>query len=332
MTSGQNISRGIPVTESSQVGEARRLVASITSKLGMTEADQGRAAIIVTELANNLVKHASGGEIIVRDVLEDGSTGIEILSVDKGRGLDIQQCFRDGFSTAGSSGTGLGSVRRLASTFDVFSQNNGTILLARVFPKNYQSPAFELGGICLPMKGEEYCGDGWSYSLSRNLVRICVVDGLGHGLAASRAASVALSTFAENPLISTEERMQCMHSALRTTRGAAVALIDIDLERQIISFMGVGNIAGQVIDGETRRHFVSQPGTVGLEIFRTQEFQYPWTRQSVILLHSDGITSRFRTDEYRGLISRHPSVISGVLYRDFQRGRDDVTVIAGRQR
>ena len=47
-------------------------------------------------------------------------------------------------------------------------------------------------------------------------------------------------------------------------------------------------------------------------------------------MHSDGISARWSLDDYPGLVRRHPGVVAGLLYRDFQRESDDATVIVVR--
>ena len=68
-----------------------------------------------------------------------------------------------------------------------------------------------------------------------------------------------------------------------------------------------------------------------MEIPRLDERQFPWNQESLLILHTDGLGSRWKLNAYPGLIARHPSVIAGVLYRDFQRNTDDVTILAVRE-
>ena len=72
---------------------------------------------------------------------------------------------------------------------------------------------------------------------------------------------------------------------------------------------------------------VSYNGTVGHEVRKIREFTYLWPKGGLLVMHSDGLGTQWRLDRYPGLIARHPSLIAGVLYRDFNRGRDDVTVL-----
>ena len=68
--------------------------------------------------------------------------GVEILALDKGPGIrDLERSLRDGYSTAGGAGTGLGAISRLSSEFDVYSPpGKGTALLARIWPGEPHSP------------------------------------------------------------------------------------------------------------------------------------------------------------------------------------------------
>ena len=77
------------VTESSQVAAARRAVLWLAEQLRLDDERSGRAALIVTELATNLVKHARGGEILLRVLTSSigEPEGIEIVAVDTGPGI-----------------------------------------------------------------------------------------------------------------------------------------------------------------------------------------------------------------------------------------------------
>jgi hypothetical protein len=72
---------------------------------------------------------------------------------------------------------------------------------------------------------------------------------------------------------------------------------------------------------------VSHNGTAGLEARKIQEFTYPWQDNAILIMHSDGLATKWKLEGYPNLINKHPSLIAGVLYRDFKRGTDDVTVV-----
>jgi hypothetical protein len=126
--------------------------------------------------------------------------------------------------------------------------------------------------------------------------------------------------------------LEAIHHALRSTRGAAVAIADVDLGQQLVRFAGVGNIAGAVVSPGGTRNMVSLNGTAVVEMRKITEFSYPWPDDTQLVLHSDGLVSHWNMDQYPGLYQRHPTVIAAVLYRDHDRGRDDVTVVVAKQK
>ncbi len=328
----------IAVTESSQVGEARRAATALAARLGFNATDQGRAALIVTEAANNIVKHARDGTILLRPG-ESAMIGIEILALDKGAGiLNLQRCLRDGYSTAGSPGTGLGAIVRLAATFDLHSSSAGTALLARLWDRPIEEEGIrgardlDVSVVSVPLPGEDVCGDAWGVERRGDRDLLLVADGLGHGPLASAAALAAVQILHQNPHLTPANILREAHRALRGTRGAAVSIAEIDRARQVVLFAGVGNVAGAVVSETGSRSMVSHNGTLGYEAHSFQEFSYPFPHGANLIMHSDGLGSRWKLDAYAGLPGRDPALIAGVLYRDFRRGRDDVTVLVAREK
>lgn len=323
----------LPVTEPSQVGEARRQTAATAVELGFGETARGKLALVVTELATNLVKHGGGGELVFSAT---AANEVDVLALDRGAGMaNVAQCLRDGYSTAGSSGTGLGATGRLADVFDIHSAPGmGTAVFARV-GNNHPGRGvgrLEIGGVNVPKHHEVVCGDAWAARQTAAGGAVMVADGLGHGLLAAEAAAEATRLFA-GTWTDPADYLRRADGALRKTRGAAAALAQIDIERAELRYAGVGNIIGTIIGGAApSRSLVSHNGTVGVEVRKIQEFVYPWAAGSLLVLHSDGLTSRWRLDEYPGLVVKHPSLIAGVLYRDHARGSDDVTVVVARER
>lgn len=326
----------LPILESSQAGDARRCALALASRLGFNETDRGKIGIIVTEVANNLVRHARDGVLLLQVIEKYNITGLEVLALDSGPGMDnIGECMRDGFSTAGSSGNGLGAINRLSHFFEIHSiRDVGTAILSHLwvsplptsFPDN-----LELGVVCLPKVGEEVCGDAWTSIFNQKRSLLLVADGLGHGPQAAQASTQAVRIFQENVNRSPQEIIAAIHQALRSTRGAALAIAQINFEDQSVCFAGVGNIAGTIISDAGRQNMVSYNGTVGHEVRKIQEFTYQWHPGAILLLHSDGLATQWRLEGYPGLMYKHPSLIAGVLYRDFKRVRDDVTVLVVRE-
>ncbi len=295
-----------------------------------------QAALVATELASNVIKHAERGELLITECHAGSYVGLELLAADLGRGFrNLEEAVRDGTSTAGTLGHGLGAVRRQSDLFEVFSQpSKGAAVLARLWrtPTSTTGEAFAFGAVCLPKPGEEYCGDAWSVAIARQQAAMIVADGLGHGLPAAEASSVAVAEFTKTPWDPPVATLEHVHGALRSTRGAAVAVAGIDLERSLVRVAGLGNIAGAIVTDGVRRNVISLNGTAGHVARRVQEFSYPLSAHSTLVLYSDGLGTHWDPAEYPDLWSHDPSLVAGVLYRDFTRRRDDVTVLVGRPR
>jgi serine phosphatase RsbU (regulator of sigma subunit) len=173
-------------------------------------------------------------------------------------------------------------------------------------------------------------GDRWAVGYAQAGRTILVADGSGHGIEAARAADRAVRTFHDRLDDSCERLTEQLHRALMPTRGAAVAVARIDPVAHTIRYVGVGNINGLLISNGTMRHMVSNNGTAGHVAPRIREFTYDFSDDPLVILHSDGLTSKWDLAGYPGLLTQHPSLIAGVLLRDLRRGRDDASVVAVR--
>lgn len=340
-------SRQVAVSDPSSVGEARRRAQEFATLLGFDEQDSAQVGLVVTETATNIVKHARAGTILLRALPRTTSAvagddargrGLEILAIDKGPGIaDSTTAGRDGYSTAGTLGLGLGSIERVAGHSEMYTRREGgVVLLAQSWPRGsapvHEGRSFDVGAISVPVTGETECGDQWYVETHAHRVRVLVVDGLGHGPLAAAAAREAVATFRAYRDDKPGAAIERAHLALRPTRGAAAIAIELDGQARIARWCGAGNVAASIFSDGVRRQLVSHNGTLGHGTIRTQEFQAPWPEGSLLVAATDGVTTRWALDAYPGLEGRHPSIVAGILYRDFSRGRDDVTIVALRDR
>jgi anti-sigma regulatory factor (Ser/Thr protein kinase) len=355
------------IADASSVAFARRGATDAALRRGLNETDIGKVALIVTEAATNILKHAQHGELLVREILgansgslpaqaaKDACHGIEVIALDRGPGIvDLRAAFADGRSTAGSPGTGLGAIKRLSDEVAVYSQPRlGTVLRAvvRNHGASERTPAasssgIDIGGICVPYPGEQVSGDAWGVDTDQQGLTITVADGLGHGPDAHVASAGAVDIAHRRAGRSAAELMLFAHDALRSTRGAAVAIARLDLAHAQLEFCGTGNIAAAVFgvsrpvqtarrpppnpgaDGaRTDWQLISRNGIVGHTMRDTQSFEVQWSQGALLILCSDGIGTRWDLADYPGLRLQPAVMIAAVLYRDFTRRRDDATVV-----
>jgi len=325
------------VDEQTQIGGARRSAVEIGHAHNLSADAIGRLAIIVTEAATNIIRHAGHGLMIFRALQYETSAAVEVIALDKGPGIaDVRRAMRDGFSTSGTTGHGLGSMERLAELFAIYSQPDaGTALVARVGERatlparQPRAPSLDdhVGAICVPLRGEIECGDAWRILLTRQGMSVLLVDGLGHGPAAAATAAIATSVFPSVAGEPPDQALLAMSEAMRGSRGAALSVAMIDLGARQARFSGVGNVDGRVITLDSTEHFIPQNGIVGHTMPTVRSSTVPWPVGARLVMHSDGVTTRWRLDAYPGLMTAHPALVAGVIYRDFARDRDDATVL-----
>ena len=325
-----------PMDDASRVGEARRHAAELAHDCGLGEVEAGRLALIVTELGTNLVRHADKGRLLLSARVARGE--VEVVAIDEGPGIpDVQRSLGDGYSTGGTPGTGLGAVRRLASEFDLHSAvPEGTVVVARVRGQLPAPPATEspivVGAIALAAPGERVCGDSWGFALHGNKATVVVADGLGHGPDAAEASGAALEVFRNEPMRPPQELLQRMHARLRATRGAAIAMMQVDATADTVRISGAGNVVGRLVSGTSDRTLMTQHGTAGVTIRTPEEVNTPWPAHALLVVCSDGIATRWQAETLVPVLGHDPVLAAALLVRDHCRGRDDATVAVLRRR
>jgi anti-sigma regulatory factor (Ser/Thr protein kinase) len=316
--------------DATRVGAVRRAATAMASALGFAAHQVADLAIITTELATNLVKHAREGTMHVRPVRDADEAGVQLVSIDSGPGMaDVARSQVDGESTTGTLGIGLGAVSRLADRCEIYSQpGRGTIVVAELWCGKPPAARPWADGIKRPLAGELVSGDGFAHRMRGNRYQVMVCDGLGHGPMAAAASQAAFGAFHDAPDCPPADVVKHLNGALGHTRGAALAVAEIDPGAEAVRLCGLGNISATVISDGERRGMVSLPGIAGHHRSGVREFGYPFPRDAILVMHSDGVSERWKLDGYRGIES--PLLIAATVLRDAGVRRDDACVLVAR--
>jgi hypothetical protein len=247
---------------------------------------------------------------------------------DRERGMDLERCLVDGVSGAGSPGTGLGAVARLASSWDGFSAPaRGTVITAAVHrERNLPRADFHCGAVCLPFPGERVCGDAWRAVATADSATLIVVDGLGHGPLAAEAARAVCDAFQARADAAPAAILEYAHGMARSTRGAAASVARIDNSTRKVTFSGIGNVSGWLWSDAGLHPMLGNHGTLGHAFSRAREETYVLPEGGSVILATDGLKSRWELDRYPGLARCSAATTATLIWRDFARGRDDATV------
>lgn len=299
----------------------------IAVRCGLRGSLPDQAGALASELAGNLDKHATGGVVYLQPLPHQA--GMEILAADGGPGMaDLDRCLADGYTTTGTLGTGLGAVQRIADTFLIRSRpGEGTLTSARLTaPDAPDTSGPRFGMIRLPAEGEELCGDACTVIAGPGSTTAMVVDGLGHGQLAERAAAAAQRTFADISEAPLTDIMRALHRGLRHTRGAAVGLLRLHPRRA--EYCGVGNVRLCVpsADGPHRR-VDGRPGVVGWNLPTPQVRTVPVHAGQLVTVYSDGIASRWSHAPSPFLLHLPCELLPAALAHRYRRYRDDATAL-----
>ncbi|MCP3768189.1 ATP-binding SpoIIE family protein phosphatase [Streptomyces sp. MAR25Y5] len=341
----------VPVRDSTRVRDVRVAAEEAAVLAGLDERGTSAVSLVATELATNLLKHARDGEVLVDvvepAVLREGGQArvVQIAAIDHGPGIsDVAGALRDGFSTTRSLGAGLGTCRRLSDDFGLHSAlGRGTVAVARVGrgtppapggdgrDGGPRMPVIRAGGVNVPYAGAEYSGDAWTWVRSGDRHTLMLADGLGHGPEAARASTAAVDAVRGRPHLGPAELLRLLHAELGATRGAAVAVAQLDARSGRLRFAGIGNIGARLREGGRWRALLSRPGIVGAHRPGTvREDECAWSADSVLFLHTDGLPSRWTPPSDPDTTGADPAVTAALVIRDAGSAarpvRDDTAV------
>ncbi|MCI0385036.1 SpoIIE family protein phosphatase [Streptomyces sp. CNQ085] len=323
----EGLTEEIRIDHESAIHVAASAARGCAQRCGLPGAMPDQAAVVASELASNQVKHAADGTVYVQPTLR--GDGVEITAVDRGPGIrDLDRSMADGYTTTGSLGAGLGAVRRIATEFTIRTQpGSGTLVNARLSaPGGRPQDRYGVGSVCLPAHGEKRCGDACTVAGTGDALTGLVVDGLGHGAAAAEAARSALRSFHTAPDRPLADILTSLHRSLRHTRGAAAGVVRVHPDRA--EYCGTGNIRAAVLSGgEVLQRMAGQPGIVGWNVPTPRPRTVPLARGAAVVLHSDGIESRWSHSPPTFLLRLPPSLLTAALAHGHRRVRDDATVL-----
>jgi anti-sigma regulatory factor (Ser/Thr protein kinase) len=323
--------KSFPATDRSYFSLLKKEIHNKMLEAGMAETRVAEVDIIVSEITSNLFKYADEGEILFGSFKENGIAYIELISIDRGPGmLNPSRMLQDGVSTSNTLGAGLGSIKGLSDTFDLYSVAGwGTILLSRVYIG--EKPALSevtIRPLVLTKPGEHVSGDGFTCRINGDGFKLMLGDGLGHGPEANKAVNEAARYFKVFPDQSPTETLRFIHSSIKKTRGMVSNITQYDSKKKEWLSSGIGNIAAKWIGPNTSKNHMSYNGIVGHNIPTTMnDQQYSSLEYNQLVLCSDGIKTRWEVSKYPGILKHDLSILAAAIYKDHARLTDDMSVV-----
>jgi len=315
---------------------ARRAARALAEALGFAPTACEEIVLAVTEIATNLVRHAQGGKLILTSLLAEGRPGLQVESHDEGPGIrDVEQALADGFSTAGSLGAGLGAVNRLMDELEITSERRrGTRIVCRKWLRDYVASVracpLAFGAATRPRLNTDVNGDAFVIKQWAESALVGLIDGLGHGQFAHRAAQAARQYVESHFDLPLAQIFRGAGRACRATRGVVMALARFDWARERLVFASVGNIEARVLSQAEPVRFNIRRGIVGLNAPSAVVTEHPWPPGNVLVLHSDGLRTHWGWRDFPGLTSQPADVSAQALLRALAKAEDDATALVVR--
>ena len=334
--------RWLRVEDASAISACRSAGVALAARLRFPAPRIDEIALAVTEAASNLHKHARQGSLLVRISRDADPPGIELVTIDAGPGLrDAGAALRDGHSTAGTLGIGLGAIRRLADFYDLYSApGHGTVLVTRFWPAR-REVTVRCAGLTRPMTGEDECGDNFGAATTSSpgtgagaagtgtagggTVTGVLCDGLGHGPLAAAAAGAAIAAVLEDTTPGPATLVERAHNRMGHTRGGAIGVVQVTGTTAV--FAGLGNVSATILADGSRKSMLSVPGIAGHQARTIRQFDYVAGPGAAVILHSDGLSSRWEVGALPGLAARDPLVIAAALLAEAGTRRDDASIL-----
>lgn len=321
------------VLDEASLAVVRDRVRAVAADSGAPPGVADRAALVATEIGQNQLRHARAGRIAVRAAARGEHRGIEVVGADRGRGIaDLAGALDAPPRTTGSLGVGVGSIRRLSSEVDFGVRlGEGMRVAARIFDREAPRRR-EVGVYGRPIGDETINGDhgGWVRVGDALLVSVC--DGLGHGPPAREAADKAMRVFHARAGEEPAAILDACHAALAGTRGVVMAIARIDEASSRMDLVSVGNIDVQVCAPRTARRFGGSSAVVGARgtALRSRTESVTLGPSDVVVMTTDGISSRLSIEQDHALLYAHPGAIAAQILERHGKPNDDALVLVTR--
>ena len=358
------LARQVRVRSEGDITRAIVETSQVARSLGFDAPAVNKIATATSELARNIMKYAGTGEILIREAADDCGVGIEIVARDRGPGIaDVDTAMEDHFSSSGTLGLGLPGVRRMMDDFEIQTEvGRGTTVTIRAWrtrrsARLHQSitdtadrveserqakdnshsegravdvgPEIDCAYVIRPCQGELVSGDAVYVDRRSDHLLMVVIDALGHGPDAGRAARLAQSVLRDLKKASVMTLVQALHEALATTVGAAAGLCEIDIPTRTGQYCAVGNTVGRIL-GKRDLRLHATAGILGSNLRSLRQDRFHLDPGDILVMYSDGISDRFSMEDYPQIGYQHARTIATNLLARFGKQHDDASCVVVR--
>ncbi|HEX2568025.1 MAG TPA: SpoIIE family protein phosphatase [Polyangia bacterium] len=336
--------KSLPILDAASVSEAREWVRAEGAAAGLDKVVIESLVLAMSELGHNQLVHAGGGSVAVTRVERSGVPGLEIIAADQGPGIrdpaaglldrpSLSAMSPPAGAGSGSLQAGLAAVRRLTEEVDIDVRwGEGSCVRVRRFASPMPRRR-EVAVLGRALPGERISGDDAGVVRHGDTLILGVADGLGHGLEAREPSALAVDTLLQHAHEAPCDLLERCHRELQGTRGAMMTVVHIDEARQEIEHSGAGDVSARICRYRDERRLGGTARTLGRAELRPRPCRPDKAELQggdVVVLFTDGLSSRLTLAETPGLLREHPILIAQQLMLSFARDNDDALIVVAR--
>ncbi len=318
----------------------RSKIRAVSRRKGFSETIREKMELVCNEMVTNQIKHANESGMV--QLWERGGTSpaLDIFALDYGPGIqDLEHAKKDGTTTTGTMGRGLGAITRLSTNSEIYtveedpgqdSRWHGTAIWAQFSPSRKTSKSSLQHGLYLrPFQDSFYNGDFISVQNGSQQIKWLHMDGLGHGKEAEKAVHSAHEVLELD--VNIEQRLEILSKQLQTGRGAVGILAEIDTNADSASISGVGDMTACMICNGEKKKFALASGILGHQHRSIEVIDFPFPQQALFITASDGIRGSWNLNTLPQLWRLHPQMIALVMGHVLGRNNDDRSLVVIRK-
>lgn len=295
--------------------------------------------LVCNEIVTNQIKHARGSGMVQLWARGDTDQSLDIFGLDYGPGIeDLEHSKKDGSTTTGTLGKGLGAIERLSKESAIYSlpadarhinRWHGTAVWAHFLAEKQKTrPTIEYGAFLRAFQDSFYNGDYIKIKNGADRVQWVHLDGLGHGELAAEAVLPARSILEEE--VELDERISVLSEKLKLGRGAVGVLGEISASDEYLRITGVGDMNAYVISDGERRTMSMASGILGRQHRSVNVNEVSFSKRAVVITTSDGVKG-WKIDTLPQLWRLHPQMIAFVMGNILGRSNDDTSLVVVRR-
>jgi anti-sigma regulatory factor (Ser/Thr protein kinase) len=299
---------------------------ALAYEVGLSEFDSGMLALSTSEIATNAIRHAKHGLSTIQRTANN--KGVEVTIEDSGQGIsDLNVAFRDGFSTYGSLGLGLGAARRSVDEMQ-FNKNDssGVSITLRTYLHTAEED-MDIGAVSFSATHELRNGDAYIIKeYHGDCVLVGVFDGAGTGEKAAVSSKIAAEVAKRNYKLPLNELITLIDRLLRQSLcERTVEMCLLRLTSDTLECAAIGNVS-VFSRTEPKITFPIQNGSAGMVLpTPIHVTSRPRPKKFFFALHSDGIEKRNIESFMEGTHSSHYT--AQCIFDGLAVAHDDATVV-----